>query len=218
MKDNEIVIAKGLTKYYGKFAAVNNVSFCAYRGEILGILGENGAGKTTLIKMLSGVIIPNEGSATVCGYNIIDECYKVRESIGYMSQTVSLLENMTVKENLFFYGAIYKMERREVERKYAEFKNKFAFDKFENKLTAELTNGWRRLLAFAIAVLNSPSVLFLDEPSGGLDALSRIELWEHIYNISYLGTTVIISSHYMNEIVLCDRQLVMKDGQIETIR
>ncbi len=218
IEDNPIVVTHGLTKLYGTFAAVKDVSFSVHKGEIIGILGENGAGKTTLIKMLCGVLKPNDGSATILGYDIIKQCDKVRECIGYMSQTVSLLENMTVKENIYFYGSIYKMDKREIDLKYSEFKNRFGFEKFENKLTGELTNGWRRILAFSIAVLKSPSLLFLDEPSGGLDALARIELWEHIYNMAHVGTTVILSSHYMSEVMLCDRQLVMSAGIVSTIK
>ena len=204
-----------LSKRFGRLEAVNKVSFVAERGEILGLLGANGAGKTTLIKMLCAMLEPSGGEGWVNGCNIRSQAKAIRHQIGYMSQAVSLLETLTVKENVVFYGRIQGMTRDEIERRWEGLSELYHLGRHRDKLALELPSGVRQVLAFAIAIFHQPGILFLDEPTSGLDPMSRMEIWKQIYHLAYQGTTVVISTHYLDESYYCDRLLLMEDGKIK---
>ncbi len=204
-----------LSKCYGRLEAVNKVSFVVEQGEILGLLGANGAGKTTLIKMLCAMLEPSGGEGWVSGYNIRSQAKAIRHQIGYMSQAVSLLETLTVKENVVFYGSIHGMGRDRIENRWEELSELYHLGRYRDKLALELPSGVRQVLAFAIAIFHQPGVLFLDEPTSGLDPMSRMEIWKQIYRLAYHGTTVVISTHYLDESYYCDRLLMMENGKIK---
>ncbi len=206
-----------LSKNFGAITAVDNVSFSVKKGEIVAIMGANGAGKSTLIKMLTGVIKPSSGTAGIMGYHIAKDSLKVRENIGYMSQSTSLLPKMTARENIFFYGSLFNMDTDNIKRRYSFLKDLFKIERYENKVIEDLTNGWRQMLSFMISVLAEPNILFLDEPSGGLDAVSRAEMWGHILGIAKEGTTIILTTHYLNEALNCSRVLNMDKGKLKDL-
>lgn len=211
----EIITTHELGKSFGSLKAVDRVSMFVEEGEILGILGANGAGKTTLIKMLCGTLKPNEGSGQVAGFDIAAESSSIRHQIGYMSQSVSLLENMTVTENIEFYGSIYRMNRKQLTTRWNELQGMVNLGSHRHKLASELPSGLRQMLAFVISVLHSPRLLFLDEPTSGLDPLSRTDIWQQIYRTAYQGTTVVMSTHYLDEAWYCDRLILMENGRIK---
>lgn len=210
-----IINTHKLGKRFGSLKAVDQVNIMVEEGEILGILGANGAGKTTLIKMLCGTLKPDVGGGTVAGFDMGRERNEIRHHIGYMSQSVSLLENMTVTENIAFYGNIYKMNRNQVAARWNELQEMVNLANHKNKLASELPSGLRQMLAFVISVLHSPRLLFLDEPTSGLDPLSRTEIWQQIYRIAYQGATVVMSTHYLDEAWYCDRLILMESGRIK---
>ncbi|NBC03564.1 MAG: ATP-binding cassette domain-containing protein [Bacteroidetes bacterium] len=206
-----------LTKKFGDFTAVNNISFDVKRGEIFGFLGANGAGKTTAIKMLTGLLSPTYGQGMVAGYDIHSEAEKVKKTIGYMSQRFSLYDDLTVKENIRFYGGVYGLSREILRGKYDEILEKVDLKDEKDSRVGSLPLGWKQKLAFSIALLHEPKIVFLDEPTGGVDPITRRQFWEMIYKASEDGVTVFVTTHYMDEAEYCDRVSIMVDGKIEAL-
>jgi ABC-2 type transport system ATP-binding protein len=206
-----------LTRDFGKLRAVNEVSLSVARGEILGLLGANGAGKSTLIRMLCGLIKPTSGSAEVAGFRVADQGWKIRQQIGYMGQNSTLFNDLTVRENIEFYGAVYKMNRKEVRERSDELMHELQIDRYADKLIRTLPSGWRQMLAFSTAMLHRPAIVFLDEPTSGLDALSRRELWNLVSLTAAKGTTVMVSTHYLDEAFYCDRLVILENGRMKAM-
>ena len=209
--------ATGLTKRFGAFTAVDAITFTVNKGEIFGFLGANGAGKTTAIKMLIGLSRPTEGQARVAGYDVYRETEKIKENIGYMSQKFSLYEDLTVRENINFYGGIYGLSRREIKQKTEAIVENLNLRHHANKVVAGLPLGWKQRLAFAVAGVQDPQIIFLDEPTGGVDPATRRQFWEMIYEAAHRGVTLFVTTHYMDEAEYCDRISIMVDGKIEAL-
>lgn len=206
--------ADQLTKRFGDFTAVDAITFEVKAGEIFGFLGANGAGKTTAIKMLIGLSRPTEGSATIAGFDVYRQTEQIKENIGYMSQKFSLYEDLTVRENIRFYGGIYGLSRIRIRQKSAEIIESLGLQEMANKVVADLPLGWKQRLAFAIAGVHDPQIIFLDEPTGGVDPATRRQFWEMIYEAANRGITIFVTTHYMDEAEYCDRISIMVDGKI----
>ena len=214
----EIVIKTDkLTKRFGDFVAVNAVTFEVLRGEIFGFLGANGAGKTTAMRMLCGLSIPTSGKATVAGFDVFTETEKIKRNIGYMSQKFSLYDDLTVRENIRFYGGIYGLRGAVLTEKMAFLIKNLQLEDFADKLVRSLPLGWKQKLAFSIAIIHEPKVVFLDEPTGGVDPVTRRQFWEMIYAAAARGTTAFVTTHYMDEAEYCDRVSIMVDGEIHAL-
>jgi ABC-2 type transport system ATP-binding protein len=211
--ENAVSVSK-LSRHFGEFVAVDEISFEVGRGEIFGFLGANGAGKTTAIKMLCGLLEPTSGEATVAGFNIKSESVNVKKNIGYMSQKFSLYDDLTVKENIEFYGGIYGLSRAKISDKTARLLSELNLDKMKNSLTKSLPLGWKQRLALSTSLLHDPSIIFLDEPTGGVDPISRRNFWRIIYEIAERGKTVFVTTHYMDEAEYCNRVSIMHKGKI----
>lgn len=208
---------EGLTRRFGDFTAVDHISFEVKRGEIFGFLGANGAGKTTAMKMLTGLLAPSEGKAVVSGKNVYTQAEEIKKSIGYMSQKFSLYDDLTVEENIRFYGGIYGLERSMLSEKIQEVVQTVGLDEVRKKLVGSLPLGWKQKLAFSISILHDPDIVFLDEPTGGVDPITRRQFWEMIYEASENGITVFVTTHYMDEAEYCDRISIMVDGRIDAL-
>lgn len=217
MTDNKVITAKNLTKRFGEFTAVDHISFSVQKGEIFGFLGANGAGKTTAMRMLCGLSLPTSGEAAVAGYDVYKENEKIKKNIGYMSQKFSLYEDLTVKENMQFYGGIYHMTDKFIKQKTASILDQLHLQKEANVLVRSLPLGWKQKLAFSVAVFHEPGIVFLDEPTGGVDPVTRREFWNMIYEAADNGTTVFVTTHYMDEAEYCSRVSIMVDGKIEAL-
>ena len=214
-KEKQIAIkAENITKVFGDFTAVDHISFEVEKGEIFGFLGANGAGKTTAMRMFCGLSVPTSGTATVAGFDVYKETEKIKKNIGYMSQKFSLYGNLTVAENLNFFGGIYGIPRKELKTKCNELLQKLDLEQEKNKLVSELPLGWKQKLAFSVAVFHDPQIVFLDEPTGGVDPVTRRQFWNLIYEASERGITVFVTTHYMDEAEYCDRVSIMVDGKI----
>ncbi len=211
--DNAVSVSK-LSRHFGKFIAVDEISFEVNKGEIFGFLGANGAGKTTAIKMLCGLLKPTSGDATVAGFSINSETAKIKKNIGYMSQKFSLYDDLTVKENIEFYGGIYGLSREKISGKTDQLISELNLDKMKNTLTRSLPLGWKQRLALSTSLLHDPSIIFLDEPTGGVDPISRRNFWRIIYEIAENGKTVFVTTHYMDEAEYCNRVSIMHKGKI----
>lgn len=209
--------ATRLTKRFGSFTAVDAVSFDVRAGEIFGFLGANGAGKTTAMRMLCALSFPTEGTATVAGFDLSTQPQQIRRSIGYMSQKFSLYEDLTVTENIRFYGGIYGLSRPVIKAKTKKLLEKLKLSSEVNTLVKALPLGWRQKLSFMVAMVHEPKIVFLDEPTGGVDPITRREFWTMIYEAADLGTTVFVTTHYMDEAEYCDRVSIMVDGRIDAI-
>ncbi|MCX5762867.1 MAG: ABC transporter ATP-binding protein [Gemmatimonadetes bacterium] len=203
-----------LTRRFGAFVAVDAISVQVKTGEVFGFLGANGAGKTTAIKMLIGLLEPTEGSAQVAGYDVRTQSEEVRRRIGYMSQRFSLYDDLTVRENIQLYGGIYGLTDDEISTRGAELVGGLHLDGAHDALVGTLPLGWKQKLAFSVALLHRPLVVFLDEPTGGVDPVTRRQFWEMIYAAAARGTTVFVTTHYMDEAEYCDRLSIMVDGRI----
>lgn len=212
-----VIAAEGLTKRFGNFTAVDGITFSVMKGEIFGFLGANGAGKTTAMRMLSGLSTPTSGKATVAGFDVYKQAEKIKENIGYMSQKFSLYEDLTVQENISFFGGIYKLSDKEIKSKSEEMIEQLGLGKQANKLVTSLPLGWKQKLAFSVAILHEPKLVFLDEPTGGVDPMARRQFWDLIYNASSRGITVFITTHYMDEAEYCNRISIMVDGRIDAL-
>ena len=214
----EIVIeAEKLTKKFGDFTAVDAISFQVGKGEIFGFLGANGAGKTTAMRMLCGLSVPTSGGAKVAGFDVYKETESIKRNIGYMSQKFSLYEDLTVVENIRFFGGIYGLGDTAIKSKTNELVDRLELTSVRKKLVADLPLGWKQKLSFSIAVIHQPSIVFLDEPTGGVDPLTRRQFWELIYEASHNGITVFVTTHYMDEAEYCDRLSIMVDGKIKAL-
>lgn len=217
MEQEKIIQVKNLSKKFGSFIAVNNISFDVYKGEIFGFLGANGAGKTTAMKMLIGISKPSSGEAVVAGFNVKSNTEMVKKSIGYMSQKFSMYDDLTVKENITFFGGIYGLNRKQIKDKTTQLVTELGLEEAVNKLVGDLPLGWKQKLSFSVALLHEPKIVFLDEPTGGVDPITRRQFWEMIYAEAHNGTTIFITTHYMDEAEYCDRVSIMVDGNIEAL-
>jgi ABC-2 type transport system ATP-binding protein len=213
----KVIQAENLTKRFGDFTAVDQISFEVDKGEIFGFLGANGAGKTTAMRMLCGLSLPTSGKATVAGFDVYKENEKIKRSIGYMSQKFSLYEDLTVKENIRFYAGIYGKSDKFIKEKSEFILGQLRMEKETNKLVKELPLGWRQKLAFSVAIFHEPQIVFLDEPTGGVDPVTRREFWTMIYQAAESGITVFVTTHYMDEAEYCHRVSIMVDGRIEAL-
>lgn len=217
MPENYLIEVNNLTKRFGAFTAVDSISFNVRQGEIFGFLGANGAGKTTAIKMLSGLLTPSSGDAKVIGFDVKTHAEKIKKNIGYMSQRFSLYEDLTVFENMRFYGGIYGLRSIEINTKAEEILNVLNLLNERNILVKSLPLGWKQKLAFSISILHNPPLVFLDEPTGGVDPITRREFWELIMEAANRGTTLFVTTHYMDEAEYCNRVSIMVDGKIEAL-
>ena len=218
MMDHGVAIhADKLTKQFGHFTAVDHISFDVNKGEIFGFLGANGAGKTTAMRMLCGLSLPTSGSASVAGYDVYKQNEKIKRNIGYMSQKFSLYEDLTVKENIRFYAGIYGKTDKFIKEKTINILAQLHMEAEANKLVKELPLGWRQKLAFSVAIFHEPQIVFLDEPTGGVDPVTRREFWTMIYQAAATGITVFVTTHYMDEAEYCNRVSIMVDGRIDAL-
>lgn len=209
-----VISVRDLTKRFGDFTAVDRISFDVYRGEIFGFLGANGAGKTTAMRMLCGLSYPTSGSGTVAGYDVGREGERIKRHIGYMSQRFSLYNDLTVRENIVFFAGIYGLAKSEAQERASAMLAKLDFRTARDTLVGSLPLGWKQKLSFAIATIHRPEVVFLDEPTGGVDPLTRRQFWEMIYEAADAGTTLFVTTHYMDEAEYCSRVSVLVDGKV----
>jgi ABC-2 type transport system ATP-binding protein len=217
MQDAVVIKTNKLTKRFGDFTAVNEISFEVFKGEIFGFLGANGAGKTTAMRMLTGLSKPTSGSASVAGFDVYKQTENIKKNIGYMSQKFSLYEDLTVLENINFYGGIYGLSDRQIKLKSEELIAGLGLQDEAKKLVASLPLGWKQKLSFSVALLHEPQIVFLDEPTGGVDPVTRRQFWDLIYAASDNGITIFVTTHYMDEAEYCNRISIMVDGKIEAL-
>lgn len=214
---NYAIQAENLTKRFGDFIAVNAITFDVKQGEIFGFLGANGAGKTTAIRMLIGLLSPSTGKASVAGYDVFTQTESIKRSIGYMSQKFSLYEDLTVRENIRFYGGIYGLSDEQIKNKTDFLIHKLQLEDAADMMISSLPLGWKQKLSFSVAILHEPKIVFLDEPTGGVDPITRRQFWNLIYEAAADGVTIFVTTHYMDESEYCDRVSIMVDGKIEAL-
>ena len=214
---NIVIQTDKLTKRFGDFTAVNEITFQVNKGEIFGFLGANGAGKTTAMRMLIGLSKPTSGSAAVAGFDVYRQTESIKKSIGYMSQKFSLYEDLTVLENISFYGGIYGLSDQQIKTKSDELINQLGLHNEVKKLVGSLPLGWKQKLSFSVALLHNPKIVFLDEPTGGVDPVTRRQFWDLIYAASDNGITIFVTTHYMDEAEYCNRISIMVDGKIKAL-
>ncbi|MCQ6956347.1 ABC transporter ATP-binding protein [Mucilaginibacter aquariorum] len=215
---NEPVIKTNkLTKRFGGFIAADEITFTVDQGEIFGFLGANGAGKTTAMRMLCGLSIPSSGQATIAGFDVYKQTEQIKKNIGYMSQKFSLYEDLTILENIRFFGGIYGLSDRQLKTKSEELIDKLGLQNEAKKLVASLPLGWKQKLSFSVAILHEPKIVFLDEPTGGVDPVTRRQFWDLIYNAADNGVTIFVTTHYMDEAEYCNRISIMVDGKIKAL-
>jgi ABC-2 type transport system ATP-binding protein len=215
--DAAAIVAKDLTRTFGAFVACDRISFEVGHGEVFGFLGANGAGKTTAIRMLTGLLAPSSGQATVAGYDVYTESESIKRRIGYMSQRFSLYEDLTVAENIRLYGGIYDLNDQQIRERTDAMLSRLGFRHAARQLVRSIPLGWRQKLAFSVALLHQPVIVFLDEPTSGVDPITRRQFWEMIYEAASSGTTVFVTTHYMDEAEYCDRISIMVSGRIGAI-
>lgn len=215
---SEIVISvRDLTKKFGRFTAVDNISFDVKKGEIFGFLGANGAGKTTAMRMLCGLSFPTSGTGSVAGFDVMTEAEEIKKHIGYMSQRFSLYNDLTIWENMMLFAGIYGMSKKESEERALWLLDRLQFMSEKDTIVGSLPLGWKQKLSFVIATIHRPEVIFLDEPTGGVDPITRRQFWELIYEEAASGTTIFVTTHYMDEAEYCSRVSIMVDGKIEAL-
>ena len=212
-----VIEVKKLSKHFGQFRAVDEISFDVSRGEIFGFLGANGAGKTTAMRMLCGLLMPTHGEARVAGFDLYKSADDIKRNIGYMSQRFSLYDDLSIRENIRFYGGIYGLDDKQIKSKTESMLQHLNLEKDANKMVKSLPLGWKQKLSFSVAMLHEPQIVFLDEPTGGVDPITRREFWTMIYEASDKGTTVFVTTHYMDEAEYCHRVSIMVDGQIDAM-
>ncbi|HBF87368.1 MAG TPA: ABC transporter [Bacteroidales bacterium] len=212
-----IITVKNLVKKFGDFTANDNLNFEVAQGEIFGFLGANGAGKTTAIKILCGLSFPTSGEIKIANFDVYNEREKIKKNIGYMSQKFSLYEDLTIVENIRFYAGIYGMSRKNIKTKTLELITRLGLEDVKNKQIKEIPLGWKQKLAFSVAIFHNPKIVFLDEPTGGVDPVTRRQFWDLIYQAAEQGITVFVTTHYMDEAEYCDRVSIMVDGRIEAL-
>ncbi|MGB5665740.1 MAG: ABC transporter ATP-binding protein [Maribacter sp.] len=217
MNNNKVIQVAELTKMFGDFTAVDAISFEVEKGEIFGFLGANGAGKTTAMKMLIGISKPTSGAAQVAGFDVFTHAEDIKKSIGYMSQRFALYDDLTVRENITFFGGIYGLSRSKIKEKSDALIIDLGLKTEANQLVGALPLGWKQKISFSVALLHDPKIVFLDEPTGGVDPITRRQFWEMIYKAANMGTTVFVTTHYMDEAEYCDRVSIMVDGKIEAL-
>jgi ABC-2 type transport system ATP-binding protein len=215
--DEPAIEAHALTRRFGGFTAVDRITFDVRQGEVFGFLGANGAGKTTAIRMLTGLLTPSGGSARVAGHDVYTEGEQIKRSIGYMSQRFSLYEDLSPRENIRLYGGIYDLTAAEIRERASEMLSRLGLESVGSRPVRELPLGWRQKLAFSVALLHRPSIVFLDEPTSGVDPVTRRQFWELIYEAAARGTSVLVTTHYMDEAEYCDRLSIMVAGRIAAI-
>ena len=212
-----MIVVENLVKSFGDFHAVNNISFRVIRGEIFGFLGANGAGKTTAMRILSGLSQPTSGRASVAGFDCATEYEQIKRHIGYMSQKFSLYEDMTVSENICLFGGIYGMNAEQIRKKSDALLTRLGLTEHKDSLVGSLPLGWKQKLAFSVSIIHEPEVVFLDEPTGGVDPATRRQFWQLIYEAAGQGITVFVTTHYMDEAEYCDRISIMVDGEVRAL-
>ncbi|WP_298647388.1 ABC transporter ATP-binding protein [uncultured Proteiniphilum sp.] len=217
MQKDIVIQVNNLTKCFGDFTAVDTISFEVYRGEVFGFLGANGAGKTTAMRMLCGLSTPTSGEAAIAGYDVYRQTENIKKSIGYMSQKFSLYEDLTVAENIKLFGGIYGLTNQEIKEKSAQLTGRLYMNDQRHKMVGSLPLGWKQKLAFSIAIIHQPKIVFLDEPTGGVDPVTRRQFWNLIYDAAAQGITVFITTHYMDEAEYCNRISMMVDGKIKAL-
>lgn len=217
MNSQNIIQVQNLTKKFGDFTAVDSISFEVKKGEIFGFLGANGAGKTTAMKMLIGILKPTSGKAEVAGFDVFSQTENIKKNIGYMSQKFALYDDLTVKENITFFGGIYGLSRIEIKEKTNKLIDELKLHSVEKELVGSLPLGWKQKIAFSVSLLHQPKIVFLDEPTGGVDPITRRQFWEMIYETANNGTTIFVTTHYMDEAEYCDRVSIMVEGRIEAL-
>lgn len=208
---------ENLTRKFGDFTAVDNITFKVQQGEIFGFLGANGAGKTTAMRMLTGLLTPTSGKAMVSGKDVYRQAEAIKKNIGYMSQKFSLYDDLTSEENIRFYGGIYGIPDKELNGIIDEVLESVGLAEVRKERVQSLPLGWKQKLAFSIAILHNPKIVFLDEPTGGVDPVTRRQFWEKIYEVANRGITVFVTTHYMDEAEYCDRISIMVDGRMDAI-
>jgi len=211
------IIVNNLTKKFGNFTAVNDISFSIKKGEIFGFLGANGAGKTTAMKMMCGLLLPTSGTAQISGYDLATQSKLIKRNIGYMSQRFSLYDDLTVYENMQLFGTIYNIKKNTLKQRIEESLNELNMNNFANEWVRSLPLGWKQRLAFATALLHRPQIVFLDEPTSGVDPIVRREFWGLIYKTAATGVTIFVTTHYMDEAEYCERISIMAEGKLELI-
>jgi ABC-2 type transport system ATP-binding protein len=217
METKTVISTENLTKRFGDFTAVNEITFDVQSGEIFGFLGANGAGKTTAMRMLCGLLAPTSGMATIAGFDVYHQTEKIKKNIGYMSQKFSLYEDLTILENIRFFGGIYGMDRKIIKTKSLELVEQLGLKDEASKLVRSLPLGWKQKLAFSVAIFHEPKIVFLDEPTGGVDPVTRRQFWDLIYAAAERGITVFVTTHYMDEAEYCTRISMMVDGFIKAL-
>ena len=217
MSENNVITVKDLTKKFGDFLAVDAISFEVKAGEIFGFLGANGAGKTTAMKMLIGISKPSSGEAMVAGFDVYTQTELIKKNIGYMSQKFALYDDLTVRENITFFGGIYGMSRSTIKEKIKVLVADLKLENIIDQLVGALPLGWKQKLSFSVSLLHDPKIVFLDEPTGGVDPITRRQFWEMIYHAADMGTTIFVTTHYMDEAEYCDKVSIMVNGKIEAM-
>jgi drug efflux transport system ATP-binding protein len=214
MRNKYAITTTNFTKKFGAFTAVDNITFKVEKGEIFGFLGANGAGKTTAMKMLTGLLIPTSGEANVAGFDVWKQANEIKKNIGYMSQKFSLYNDLSILENIELFGGIYNMTSAEIEEKAHVLVDKLGIEAYKNRLVESLPLGFKQKLAFSVAIFHNPSIVFLDEPTGGVDPITRRQFWEMIYEAADKGITPFVTTHYMDEAEYCNRVSIMVEGKI----
>ena len=212
-----VIQTEKLTKRFGDFIAANEITLEVYKGEIFGFLGANGAGKTTAMRMLCGLSTPSSGKATIAGFDVYRQTESIKKNIGYMSQKFSLYDDLTVLENIYFFGGIYGLSDIQLKEKSTELVKRLGLEREATKLVSSLPLGWKQKLSFSVAVLHEPKIVFLDEPTGGVDPVTRRQFWDLIYEAANRGLTVFVTTHYMDEAEYCNRISLMVDGKVEAL-
>lgn len=217
MRTEAVINTNKLTKKFGDFTAVDNITFEVSKGEIFGFLGANGAGKTTAMRMLCGLSVPSSGEGKVAGFDVYRQTENIKKNIGYMSQKFSLYEDLTVVENIRFFGGIYGLSRKKIKSQMGALLEQIGLEDQKDKLVSDLPLGWKQKLAFSVAIFHNPQIVFLDEPTGGVDPVTRRQFWDQIYEASDRGITVFVTTHYMDEAEYCNRISMMVDGYIKAL-
>ncbi len=217
INQENVIEVERLSKTFGDFKAVDAITFEVKKGEIFGFLGANGAGKTTAMKMLIGISIPTSGKALVADFDVFTHAENIKKNIGYMSQKFALYDDLTVKENITFFGGIYGLSRARIKEKTVQLIEELGLHEVANQLVGSLPLGWKQKISFSVALLHNPKIVFLDEPTGGVDPITRRQFWEMIYKTANNGTTIFVTTHYMDEAEYCDRVSIMVNGKIEAL-